>query len=76
MEREPHWPIHLWVFEANQTGRRFYDVLNGHIVECKDKKVPGGATVPSVRYVWRNTKHLLNDLTGSATISCHKRHLS
>ena len=63
MEKESDWPIHLWVFEANHPGRRLYDGLNGHIVERKDKKLPRGASVPSLRYLWRDTKQLLNELT-------------
>jgi GNAT superfamily N-acetyltransferase len=63
MEKESVWPIHLWVFKSNHAGRRFYDALNGHIVERKDKQMPGGANVPSRRYLWRNIQQLLSDLT-------------
>ena len=65
MAKESGWPIHLWVFEANYAARRFYDALKGDITERKIKEMPGGAKVSSLRYVWRNTEKLLNDLTAS-----------
>jgi GNAT superfamily N-acetyltransferase len=67
MSKEPAWPLHLWVFEANDSARRFYDVLNGEVVERRHKKAPDGAVIPSLRYVWRDIRTLLITLTGSST---------
>jgi len=62
MSNEPGWPIHLWVFEANDGARRFYDALSGEVVEHRLKRAPGGADIPSLRYVWRDLQVLLNSL--------------
>jgi len=66
MSNEPGWPIHLWVFEANDGARRFYDALSGEVVEYGLKRAPGGADIPSLRYVWRDLQVLLNNLIHSA----------
>ncbi len=64
---EPEWGIHLWVFEANLSARRFYDALGGEIIEHQHKEVLKGIRIPSVLYMWRNLQNLLNNLThGSA----------
>ena len=62
MSNEPGWPIHLWVFEANDGARRFYDVLSGELVERRLKRSPGGADIPLLRYVWRDPEVLLRNL--------------
>jgi len=62
MSSEPGWPIHLWVFEANDGARRFYDVLSGEVVERRLKRSPGGADIPLLRYVWRDLEVLLRNL--------------
>ena len=62
MSNEPGWPIHLWVFEANDGARRFYDVLSGEVVERRLKRSPGGTNIPSLRYVWRDLQVLLTNL--------------
>ncbi len=62
MSNEPGWPIHLWVFEANDEARWFYDALSGEVVEHRLKRAPGGANIPSLRYVWRDLQVLLNSL--------------
>lgn len=62
MSNEPGWPIHLWVFEANDEARRFYDALSGEVVEHRLRRAPGGANIPSLRYVWRDLQVLLNSL--------------
>jgi GNAT superfamily N-acetyltransferase len=62
MSNEPGWPIHLWVFEANGKARRFYDALSGEVAEHRLKRAPGGADILSLRYVWRDLQHLLNNL--------------
>jgi len=59
MTKEPGWPIHLWVFEANYTARRFYEALKGEVVERQIKKMPGGAEIPSLRYIWPDSAMLL-----------------
>ena len=62
MLNEPGWPVHLWVFEANDEARRFYDAISGEVVEHRLKRAPGGANIPSLRYVWRDLQVLLNSL--------------
>jgi GNAT superfamily N-acetyltransferase len=58
MEKEPGWPIHLWVFAGNHEARRFYDALDGQIVERRAKGGPWGAEVLSLRYVWQDPQVL------------------
>ena len=67
MSREPRWPIHLWVFEANVGARRFYDALGGEVVENKKREVLKGIEISSVLYVWRDLQELLNNLTRGST---------
>ena len=62
MSNEPGSPIHLWVFEANDGARRFYDSLSGEVAEHRLKRAPGGADIPSLRYVWRDLQALLKNL--------------
>lgn len=57
--REPGWPLHLWVFEANRAARGFYDRFRGEAVAREVKRTPGKAEVPSLRYVWRDVGILL-----------------
>jgi GNAT superfamily N-acetyltransferase len=63
MSTEPGWPIHLWVFEANHDARRFYEASRGEVVENRLKEAPGGVKINSLRYVWRDLRELLNNLT-------------
>ena len=65
LEKEPAWPIHLWVFEANRPARRFYERFEGEVVEREMKGMPGRVKVSSLRYVWRDVRMLLNNLTRS-----------
>jgi GNAT superfamily N-acetyltransferase len=61
---QPGWPLHLWVFESNRAARAFYDRFQGEVAACRIKRTPGGAEVPSLRYVWRDVAillHLLDD---------------
>jgi hypothetical protein len=67
MSNEPGWPIHLWVFEANEGARQFYDALSGEVVERRLKQAPGGADIPSLRYVWRDLEVLLNNLKSGSS---------
>ena len=62
---EPGWPIHLWVFEANRAARGFYERFKGEVVGREIKRMPGGAEVPSLRYVWRDVGMLLTHLTSA-----------
>ena len=64
MSMEPGWPLHLWVFETNQTARRFYDRFGGEVATRRIKRMPGGADVASLRYLWRDVETLLNLLGG------------
>jgi len=63
MSTKPEWPIHLWVFEANASARRFYDALGGEIVVLRKKEVLNGIEIISVLYVWSDLQELLNNLT-------------
>jgi GNAT superfamily N-acetyltransferase len=67
MSNEPGWPIHLWVFEGNDEARRFYDALGGEVVEHCLKRAPGGADIPSLRYVWRDLRVLLKNLKSGSS---------
>jgi hypothetical protein len=67
MTKEPGWPIHLWVFEANHTARRFYEAFKGEVVERQIKKMPGGAEIPSLRYIWPDSAMLLSVLTSHSS---------
>ena len=62
MSTEPGCPIHLWVFEANSSARRFYESLGGEVVENRLHRAPGGSEVLSLRYVWRNLRVLLKNI--------------
>ena len=48
--KEPGWPIHAWVFEANDSARGFYDTTKGEILEREIKQMPGGAKVLCLRW--------------------------
>jgi GNAT superfamily N-acetyltransferase len=54
MSKEPGWLMHLWVFEANYSARRFYEALGGEVVEHLSKQTPAGIKIASLRYVWRD----------------------
>lgn len=55
----PGMGIHLWVFEANAAGLRFYRRLGGDVVEQDTSRIPAanGATV--LRLYWPNPYRLL-----------------
>ena len=67
MSTEPGWPIHLWVFEANLSARRFYDTLGGEFVGHRQKEVLEGIEISSLLYIWRDLEKLMNNLTHSST---------
>ena len=71
MTTEPEWPMHLWVFEANVSARRFYEAFKGEVVERKIKPMPGGTDVSSLRYVWRDLRMLLEILRTGFKTSDH-----
>jgi GNAT superfamily N-acetyltransferase len=54
MSKEPGWPMHLWVFEANYRARHFYEALGGEVVELRFKQTPAGVKIASLRYVWQD----------------------
>jgi len=64
MSVEPGWPLHLWVFETNPAARSFYDRFGGEVATRQIKRMPGGADIASVRYLWRDVETLLNRLGG------------
>jgi GNAT superfamily N-acetyltransferase len=59
--QEPGWPMHLWVFEANEGARGFYEALGGEVVEHCLKQTAAGIEIASIRYVWRDLVSLLED---------------
>lgn len=58
ISREPEWPIHLWVIEANRSARSFYEAMGGDFIERALKPMPGGVDVPSLRVIWRDPRML------------------
>lgn len=44
--------MYLWVLEANQAARRFYDALGGTVVERTVDEVHHGITHHVLRYAW------------------------
>ena len=64
MSVEPGWPLHLWVFETNPAARSFYDRFGGEVATRQIKRMPGGADIASLRYLWRDVETLLNRLGG------------
>lgn len=53
-------PLHLWVFEANQAGTRFYQRLGGEIVERRASEIPAANGAPVLRVSWPDGSSLLN----------------
>lgn len=50
--RYPGASLHLWVFEANEAARRFYDRMGGVVVERILEPIAGGGEAHSLRYAW------------------------
>lgn len=44
--------LHLWVFEANVAGLRFYQRLGGHVVEKDISRIPAAAGKVVLRIHW------------------------
>lgn len=51
-ERDAATGLYLWVFEANNGGRRFYARLGGQEVERADSGMPSAEEEPAQRVVW------------------------
>jgi ribosomal protein S18 acetylase RimI-like enzyme len=48
----PQLGVYLWVMEANNRARRFYERLGAKNCGTSDKRDPGGGSAPNCRYVW------------------------
>ncbi|MGH7924216.1 MAG: GNAT family N-acetyltransferase [Candidatus Binatus sp.] len=60
--------VYLWVLEANQSARHFYERLGAAHAETMESEHPGGGSSPSCRYVWPRPEVLrmrAEALTGS-----------
>lgn len=55
---DPHAPFHLWVFEANAGGIRFYQRLGGKAVEREIDDMPAARGAPIVRMAWEGAASL------------------
>jgi GNAT superfamily N-acetyltransferase len=57
--RYPGAGLYLWVFEANEPARRFYDRMGGVVVERVIEPNPaGGGESLSLRYAWSDPASL------------------
>jgi GNAT superfamily N-acetyltransferase len=52
--------VYLWVMEANASARQFYDRLGARNAGTVNLQDPGGGTAPNCRYVWADSRRLLN----------------
>ena len=50
--RHPGMGIHLWVFEANEAGLRFYERLGGKVVERDTSRIPAARGAAVLRLHW------------------------
>jgi ribosomal protein S18 acetylase RimI-like enzyme len=48
----PGMGIHLWVFEANEAGLRFYKRLGGEVVERDISRIPAAGGAEVLRIFW------------------------
>jgi GNAT superfamily N-acetyltransferase len=64
LQRFPRQPVHLFVFEANTSARRFYAGLGGREVERDLVEPPGGGTQAHWRVVWDDAAQLLAGVRG------------
>ncbi len=53
--------VYLWVWEANQAARRFYEGLGAANAGTADVANPGGGTGRSCRYTWPSPEALTRD---------------
>lgn len=58
-ELEPDEPFHLWVFEANASGIRFYQRLGGVPTERILDDMPAARGAPILRMAWPNAASLI-----------------
>jgi ribosomal protein S18 acetylase RimI-like enzyme len=58
-ELEPDQPFHLWAFEANTAGIRFYQRLGAVAAERVLDDMPAARGAPILRMVWPNAARLL-----------------
>jgi GNAT superfamily N-acetyltransferase len=57
--RYPRAGLYLWVFEANEPARRFYDRMGGAVVErILEPNPAGGGESLSLRYAWSDPASL------------------
>ena len=57
--RHPGGGIHLWVFEANDAGLRFYQRLGGEVVEQDTSRIPAARGAKVLRLFWPDPSKLL-----------------
>jgi ribosomal protein S18 acetylase RimI-like enzyme len=50
----PDRGLYLWVLEENRQAKRFYERLGGVKADQELWTPPGGGSVPTLRYVWRD----------------------
>ncbi len=58
--RHPGTGIHLWVFEANEAGLRFYERLGGKIVERDTSRIAAAKGATVLRLHWPDPHRLLD----------------
>ena len=56
----PDSGLFLWVLEANESARRFYDRLGGQDKGQSVWEPPGGGSLVRLRYAWPNLEPLLS----------------
>lgn len=52
--------LHVWVLEANEPARAFYQHLGGEVVERGPSQIPAAHGAPVLRVWWRRAADLLN----------------
>lgn len=66
--RYPGASLHLWVFEANEAARQFYDRMGGIVVERIIEPNPaGGGESWSLRYAWKDLADLCREVRSLAS---------
>lgn len=65
VQASPRRPIYLYVLEANQGARAFYDRIGGTPVEHGRKIEPDGSECSVIRYAWDCPAKLLGVTAGS-----------
>ncbi len=58
VNREEAGSMYLWVYEANQKARGFYERIGGEAVEQKIEEQPDGRDAEIVCYLWREPAKL------------------